>query len=100
MIAAIQGNGSLQRLYPQYSSKKVGPVKALQGDERTVEDWPSISKKTSGLEDTITARYQSELAESTKNKDYVSYESHNPYDKARQTLDESLLVGIHLDVMV
>lgn len=98
MIAAIQGNGSLMHLYPQYNSKRVKPVRALQGDERTAEDWSQITKKSSSLEDTITTKYQSDLAENTKNKEYVSYESHNPYDRARQTIDESLLVGMNLDV--
>lgn len=99
MIATIQGNGSLNRLYPQYNSKRIKPIKALQGDERTSEDWSQITKKADNLEDTVTAHYQSKLAESTKDKDYISYESDNPYEKARQSIDNSLLVGIKLDVM-
>lgn len=98
MIAAIQGTGSLNRLYPQYNSKRVRPIKALRGDERTAEELSQTTKKSSGMEDFITAKYQSELAESTKNKDYLSYESLNPYNKARQIIDESLLIGINLDV--
>lgn len=99
MIAAIQGNGSLERLYPQYNSKKIKPVKALRGDERTAEDWSQITKKPDSLEDTVTARYQSKLAENTKDKEYISCESENPYDKAKQAIDNSLLVGMKLDVL-
>lgn len=98
MIAAIQGTGSLMCIYPQYNSKRVTPIKALRGDERTAEDWSQITKKSSSLEDSITTKYQSELTERTKNKEYVSYESHNPYDRARQTIDESLMVGMNLDI--
>lgn len=98
MIAAIQGNGSLMKLYPQYNSKRIKPIKALRGDERTAEDLSQIAQNTSDLEDTITAKYQAELTENIQNKEYLSYESLNPYSRAQQTIDESLLLGINLDV--
>lgn len=98
MIAAIQDNGSLMKLYPQYNSKRIKPIKALRGDEQTTEDLSQITKKSSNLEDTITAKYQAELTENMENREYISYESLNPYSRAQQTIDESLLLGMNLDV--
>ncbi|MCI8409149.1 MAG: hypothetical protein HFJ09_07780 [Lachnospiraceae bacterium] len=98
MVAAIQGNGSLMKLYPQYNSKRIKPIKALRRDERTAEDLSQITKKSSSLEDSITAKYQAELTKDIENKEYMSYNSLNPYGRAQQTIDESLLVGMNLDV--
>lgn len=99
MIAALYGNGSLNQLYPQYNNKKIKPIRALRGDERSTEDLSIRAKKNVEPEVPVYSKYETDLLTSAKDKEFLSYSSVNPYDQAKQTIDESLLVGIHLDVL-
>lgn len=100
MIAGIGAYGSLQGLYPQYSKKKVTPVKAVKEERGSLEE---INKKNSSeqnkIEDAITTNYKAKLAESTKEQNAVSYDTSNPYNQFQKSLDESFLVGMNIDVV-
>lgn len=100
MIAGIGAYGSLQGLYPQYSKKKITPVKAVKEKRGALEEInQKNSSKQNTIEDTITANYKAQLAESTKEQETITYDTSNPYNQFQKSLDESFFVGMNIDVV-
>ena len=100
MIAGIESSGSIQALYPQYSKKKISPVKAVteeQGSLEQISNRNSSDKNT--LEDAITSNYSAKLAEDVGEQEMIAYNESNPYTQAKKSLDESFLVGMNIDVV-
>ena len=98
MIAGIRGNGSLAGLYPQYNSKKITPIKSLNEENSSQEDLSQIKRNSlKSLEDTVATQYQSQLMARTDSVELITYNEANPYEMARKTIEESLLVGMNFD---
>ncbi|MBQ1689511.1 MAG: hypothetical protein II073_09565 [Lachnospiraceae bacterium] len=99
MIAGLSASGALQAMYPQYNKKKISKVKKVSAHEASTEELQDSSSLTeaSALEDEIASNYQTTLAEETQGLETISYDSANPYQASKKSLDESLLLGLHVD---
>lgn len=100
MIAGIGASGSVQTLYPQYSKKKISPVKRVTEEKGSVEQ---ISNRkfsdTNTIEDTITSNYHKKLTDTVSEQKMVVYNENNPYIQSKKSLDQSFLIGMNIDVV-
>ncbi len=91
MIAGVNMTGQINALYPQYNTTKVQPIKKSKAVDSN-ESLQIINKPE---------KEQSSVSVSTelKNAQNVAYTS-NPYDQARKSAENTLLLGQNFDIAV
>ena len=91
MIAGVNMSGQLNALYPQYNTTKVQPIKKSDA----VDSKESLQVISKPQKEQSSVSVSAEL----QNAQNVSYTS-NPYDQARKTAENTLLLGQNFDIAV
>lgn len=98
MIAGLSTSGALQSLYPQYNKKRVSGVKKVhrQTDSSKTD---STSDVNATPEDTTVSNYAAALLQEAEEQE-LQYDPENPYSCSKKILDQSLLLGAHIDEQI
>ena len=90
-----RGNGSVSPVTP------VSPVVKLRGDEDRIKLAVSGQGGNDAFaeDERVAFKEQANLAESYKSQNVVQYDMANPYEMARMSIENSLLSGLHFDML-
>ncbi len=114
MITNISSLGQIRGIYvygnSRYNEKgesailpvdKVSSVAGLDEnqDEVKVAVTYQSDEESKVSEDTVAFKEKESLAESYKDQDVAQYNLSNPYELARMSIENSLLSGMHVDML-
>ncbi len=114
MIAGISSYGRIANIYAysnthynQIHNSAVSPVNGVPGiaklDEKQDEQKFAVtysSGKGNDVTDAVAAgKEQASLVESYKEQNVVTYNQSNPYERARMSIENSLLSGMNFDML-
>lgn len=90
-----RGNGSVPPVTP------VSPVVKLHDEEDRIKLAVSgqDGKNAFAEDDRVALKEQVNLTESYKSQNVVQYDVSNPYEMARMSIENSLLSGLHFDML-